>query len=278
MARIGIENISVFGVPPVEFVNLAADLGCQHISTGLTHFDFGVHDYPDFSLREDAILRREMIAVMRDRNISISLGEGFTIREGVSADDFAADLDVFAELGTERINTISMDPDFSRTCAEFARLTELCVDRDLRITTEFAPSITLCDLPTALKAVREVGHSEFRLLFDTMHAVRSGTTPSDVAALEPDLIDYIQICDAPMQPRFSSYYEESMFERLVPGEGELGLSELLAVLPSDRVYAIEVPQRSAALAGIGPAERLRKCVQAVRKLLADAGKTDGRNG
>lgn len=74
MSSLGIENISVFGLPPVQFVNLAADLGCQHMSTGLTSFPFGICDYPAFSLRDDAALRREMIAAMRDRGISISLG------------------------------------------------------------------------------------------------------------------------------------------------------------------------------------------------------------
>ena len=40
MNRLGIENISVFGLPPVEFVNLAADLGCRYISTGLEPIDW----------------------------------------------------------------------------------------------------------------------------------------------------------------------------------------------------------------------------------------------
>jgi sugar phosphate isomerase/epimerase len=270
LARIGIENISVFGLPPVEFVNLAAELGCQHISTGLTNFNFGVHDYPAFSLRDDAALRREMIAVMRDRGVSISLGEGCTIRPGVHASDYARDLDLFVELGTERINTVSMDPDFARTCDEFAKMTELATQRGLRVTTELAPSLTVPDLPAALKAVQLVNNPEFRLLIDTMHVIRSGSTPSDIAALDPGLIDYVQICDAPRAPRFESYHEESMFERMVPGEGELGLLDLVAVLPADRVYAIEVPLRSEALAGKGPAERLGKCVQAVRRLLAEA--------
>jgi sugar phosphate isomerase/epimerase len=269
MARIGIENISVFGLPPVEFVNLAADLGCQHISTGLTSFDFGIYAYSPYSLRDNPPLRREMAAAMRDRGVSISLGEGCTIREGVSADDFARDLDLFVELGTDRINTVSMDPDFGRTCDEFARLTEMASGRGLRVTTELAPSLTVCDLPKALEAVRRVNHPAFKLLIDTMHVVRSGSTPADLAALDPHLIDYIQICDAPRVPRFASYHEESMFERKVPGEGELGVRELVAVLPADRVYAIEVPLRSEALAGKGPAERLGKCVDAVRQMLEE---------
>jgi sugar phosphate isomerase/epimerase len=270
MARIGIENISVFGLPPVEFVGLAADLGCQHISTGLTSFPFGLHDYPPFSLREDVALRREMIAAMQDRGVSISLGEGCTIREGVEASSYAADLDLFAELGTERINTVSMEPDFNRTCDQFGIMAELAAERGLRITTELAPSLTIDSLPTALAALRQIGRPDFRLLIDTMHVIRSGSTPADVAALDPELIDYIQICDAPRRPRFESYHEESMFERMVPGEGELDLPGLLKVLPADRVYAIEAPLRSQALAGIGPHERLGRCVEATRRLLAEA--------
>ena len=270
MARIGIENISVFGLPPLEFVALAADLGCQHISTGLTGFDFGFCNYPMFSLRDDVALRREMIALMRDRGISISLGEGCTIRPGVGARDHARDLDLFAELGTERINTVSMEPDLSRTCDEFSVLAEMTAARGLRITTELAPALAIGDLPTALEVVRRIGRPDFRLLIDTMHVIRSGSTPADIAALDPDLIDYVQLCDAPRQPRFESYMEESMYERMVPGEGELGLPALLAVLPADRVYALEVPLRSEALAGVGPHDRLRKCVEATRRLLAAA--------
>jgi sugar phosphate isomerase/epimerase len=270
MARIGIENISVFGLPPLEFVALAADLGCQHISTGLVSFPFGIHDYPPFSLREDPVLRREMIAAMRDRGVSISLGEGCTIREGGDASSYAADLDLFVELGTERINTVSMDPDFNRTCDQFGVLAEMAAERDLRITTELSPSLTIGDLPTALAALRQIGRPEFRLLIDTMHIVRSGSTAADLAALDPELIDYVQICDAPRQPRFDSYHEEAMFERMVPGEGELGLPELLKALPEDRVYAIEAPLRSLGLAGVSPHERLGRCVEATRRLLADA--------
>ena len=32
MPKLSIEVCSVFRVPPVEFVELAADLGCQHIT------------------------------------------------------------------------------------------------------------------------------------------------------------------------------------------------------------------------------------------------------
>ena len=269
MPALGIEMISVFGLPPVEFVTLAADLGCQHISTGLASFGYNPHNYPSFSLRDDAALRREVVAVLRDRGVSISLGEGFNVRPGGEARDYAADLDIMHELGVRRINTVSLDPDRGRSFDQFGLLAEMAAARGMETTVELSPGLTVPDLPTALAAVRHVGRLDFRLLIDTMHLVRSGSGPADIAALDPDLIGYIQLCDAPLEPRFDSYFEEAMFERMPPGTGELGLRELLAVLPRDRVFALEIPQRSQADAGVGPYERLGRCVEAARRLFSD---------
>jgi len=38
MDRLGIEMLSVFGMPPIEYVHLTADLGCRYITTGLVGF------------------------------------------------------------------------------------------------------------------------------------------------------------------------------------------------------------------------------------------------
>lgn len=270
MPALGIEQISVFGMPPVEFVNLAADLGCQHISVGLVSHGHNPHNYASWSLRDDAGLRREMNAAMADRGVSISLGEGLGVRPGDDVRDQARDLDLMCELGVKRINMVSMDPDLPRTFDQYAVLAEMAAARGVECTTEFAPALAVADLPTALKAVRHVNRPDFRLLIDTMHLVRSGGTAADLAALDPDLIGYVQLCDAPLKARFESYFEEAMFERLPPGAGELGLLEVVRALPRERVFALEVPLRSEADAGVGPHERLGKCVAAARDLLANA--------
>jgi len=45
---------------------------------------------------------------------------------------------------------------------------------------------------------------------------------------------------------------------MVPGEGELPLTDILSVLPHDIVLEIEVPRRSLALAGVSPIDRVRR--------------------
>lgn len=270
MNRLGIETISVFGLPPVQFVNLAADLGCSYISTGLSPIPYNPHGYPTWSLRDDPALRRQMIAAMRDRGISISLGEGLTIRADLDVRDRAADLDLMCELGVTRINAVSLDPDFARTRDQFAKLVEMADAVGVETTMEFAPGLTVGDLPTALAVIRHVNRPNFRLLIDTMHFLRSGSTAADLAALDPNLIGYVQLCDAPLISKFPSYMEEAMFERMTPGTGELPLLDILKVLPPHLVISLEVPQRGLAEAGVGPQERLGACVTAARNLLARA--------
>jgi sugar phosphate isomerase/epimerase len=265
--RLGIEHLSVFGLPPVEFVNLVADLGCRYLATGLSASPYNPHGYPPFSLRDDAALRREMLAAMHDRGLSISLGEGFSLREGHEVEDRRGDLELMAELEVTRINTVSMDPDLERTFDQFARLAEMAATFGMETTVEFGPGLSVGDLPTAVGAVRHVGRPDFRLLIDTMHLGRTGSGPADLAALDRGLIGYVQLSDAPIEPRFDTYMEEAMFERTVPGQGELPLQEMLAALPTEVVIGLEVPLRSQAEAGIGPEARLRPCVDAARRLL-----------
>lgn len=268
MRKAGIELISVFGMPPVAYVELARDLGCPHISTGLTPMDFNPHGYPPHSLRERAT-RAEMAAALRDCGVSISLGEGFLVQPGRDVrQTCGADLEAMAELGARRINSVSFEADFARNVDQLGRLAEMAATLGMETMLEFVPCFAVADLPTAHAIVHAVGRSDLRLLIDTMHVGRSGATPADLAAIDRALIGYVQLCDVPLRPRIADYLEEAKFERMVPGQGELPLREMLAALPRESPVGLEVPLRSQALAGAGPHERLSPCVAAATALLA----------
>lgn len=274
MNRFGIEQLSVFGMPPVDYVHLAADLGCGNISAALFSHGYNPHGYPAWSLKDDAPLRRDMIAAMRERGVRISLAEGFSVRPGDDVAARAADMDLMAELGAVRINMVSLDPDLPRTFDAFATLAEMAAARGLQSTTEFAPGLAVKDLPTAIRIHDHVGRDDFRLLIDMMHFGRSGAAVADLAALGGDRIGYVQLSDAPMAPRFDTYMEEAMYERMVPGTGEMPIAAVLALVPDHVTVSVEVPRRSLAEAGVGPAERIAPCVAAAKKLVQAA--TTGR--
>lgn len=274
MDRLGIEMLSVFGMPPVEYVELTADLGCRYITTGLAGFaPLKNSAYPPFSLRDDHQLRRELLAAMDDRGVSISLGEGLLIAPGVDIRSYAADLDIMAGLRIPRINTVSLDPDRARTFDELAGLTALAAERGIATCIEPVVGLSIADLPTALAAVTYVDRDEISLLIDTMHVSRFGASADDLRSLPQERIGYIQLCDTTLQPRMKNYAEEAMYERLAPGEGELPLADILTALPDDRVVGLEVPMRSRAEAGVSAYDRLLPCVESARALLAGAHET-----
>lgn len=267
--RLGIGMLSVFGLPPIELVNLAADLECRCVSVAVQGMPLVPLGYPPFSLKDDTVLRKDLLAAMGDRGVSISLGDGFLVLPGADVSALRGDLDVLAELGVPRINVVSLDPDLPRTLDQFAALTEFAAQRDIGTVVEPVPGLTIGDLGAALAATEYVGRSEFRLLIDTMHLVRSGAGAAELTAIPAQLIGYAQLNDTTLRPHIDNYMEEAMFERMVPGEGELPLHDLLSALPGDTVLEIEVPRRSLALAGVSPIDRLRPCVEAARRLLSE---------
>jgi sugar phosphate isomerase/epimerase len=272
MDRLGVEMLCVFGMPPVEYVHLVADLGCRYITTGMVGFaPLQTLGYQPFSLRDDPRLRRDLLAVMDDRGVSISLGEGLLIAPGVDVRSYAADLDIMAELRIPRINTVSLEADRARTFDELAVLTDLAAERGILTSVEPVPGLAIADLPSALAAVEHVGRDEISLLIDTMHVARSGAGPDDLRALPAERIGHVQLCDVPLRSRREYHYaEEAMYHRMVPGEGELPLAEMLAALPPDRVVGLEVPLRSRAEAGVSAYDRILPCVESALALLTQA--------
>src|SRR5579862_2646319 len=102
MTSLSLDSLSVFGMPPVAFVDLAADLGCQYVSMAPAPGDCNPHDYPAWSLRDDRSLRRDLIAALAARGLSISIGEGPFVFPDRDVADFAADVELMAELGAPR--------------------------------------------------------------------------------------------------------------------------------------------------------------------------------
>jgi sugar phosphate isomerase/epimerase len=268
MKRLGIELLSAMGLPPVDYIRLAAELGCPNVSIALGQIPINPAGHPRFDLASDAALRREVAAALGDTGVSISLGEGYLVAPNRDIRDAAnAQFAPMLELGVRRINVVSVDPDVARTLDQYAQLAELATAAGFdEVVCEFAPALTTRDLPMALAALRHVGRPNFRLLIDTMHFGRSGGTVAQLAALDPNLIGYVQLSDVPLHSD-QDYLREAMRDRKAPGQGELPLFEMLAAIPRDRVVGLEVPQEAKALAGQTPVQILEPVVTAARALL-----------
>jgi sugar phosphate isomerase/epimerase len=265
MSRLGIELLSVFGLAPVDYVHLAAELGCSHISTGLTQGHFNPHKYAPWSLRDDPALRRATVAACRDSGVKIALGEGLIARPGIDLRDAGPELDLFAELGTERIGTLSMDPDAPRARDQIAALVEMARARGMAASIEFAPPHPVGTLDAAIALARDIGG--VTVTVDVMHFTRSGGTIAQLKAADPALIGYGQLCDVPLTPPHGDYMKEAMFQRLPLGEGGTAWQDIVAALPRDIPLSLEIPQLAKAEAGVSPYDRLKSSADAAKALL-----------
>lgn len=266
MNPLGIECLSTFGLHPVELIRLTGELGCSHVTLNLGRSANRLPIYPDLSFRDDPALQREMKAALADSGVTIGVVEGFAILPDNRAEDFARDLDMVAGLGARAICTVSMERDVARTHGQFARLTELAAARGLVTTTELGAG-ALRRLDRARAALAAVAQPSFKLLVDTMHFFRFGGTVADFAALDPAVIGHIQLNDVPMPAVIDDYMQEALYERRAPGDGDLPLADFLRHVPAGVVVGLEVPIRSEAEAGIGPRERLARCVAQARALM-----------
>jgi sugar phosphate isomerase/epimerase len=170
-------------------------------------------------------------------------------------------------LGLEHQTVLSLPPvEFVNLAADL-QCQYIAIVLSTQSTTEFAPSLSVKNLESALAAVRHVGRPDFGLVIDTMHLVRAGNTAADLAAVDPSLIRHVQLSDNTIRQR-GAVYRDDTIDRSAPGEGELPLAEILSVVPPDVPVGLEVPMLSRAIAGEPTEDRARRCVQAARALLA----------
>jgi sugar phosphate isomerase/epimerase len=268
MRSLGIEFISALAMPPVEFVHLVADLGCDHIGMALAPITPNPHNHPAWSLLQDSGLRAATRAALRERGVRVALGEGFLVRAGQDIRASAASLAALVELGAQRINVNSIEPDRNRAIDQLGALVDMAAAAGVETTLEFAPILAIRNLPEAVATVRAVGRPGFRVLIDAMHLVRGGHGAADLAALDPALVGYAQLCDAPAEFTPQGYVHEARCERMVPGAGALPLREIVAALPAGLPLGLEVPQLSLAEAGVDTCTRLERCLAATRALIA----------
>jgi sugar phosphate isomerase/epimerase len=268
MDRLGLDLQSAFGMPPVDYVRLAADLGCGHVTTGLGPTPWNPCGFAPWSLRDDPALRRETMAAMADLDVVISVACGFSLKAQVDVRELAADMDLVAELGARQVGTVGMDRDIARAHDQLAYLTEMAVRRGMEVVLDYAPHQAINTLGAACAALRHTGSPHALLSIDAMHFFRAGGTTAELAALDPALIGYAQLCDAPRVARDDDYVREATFERMIPGEGELPLADFVGALPPEVLLGVEVPILSEVERGVSLGDILARAVSASRALLA----------
>ena len=184
-------------------------------------------------------------------------GDFFALAEAVGADAVLA-VDGFGP----RAERGALVEAFAQLCSDAAA-------RGLRVKLEFTPWSAIPDAQSAAAIVRESGARNAGIVIDSWHHFRGANDLGQIAALPGELVQGVQLNDAPARPSPEPLPQESMRARRLPGEGDIDLVSLLRTLHEiGCVCALGVEVFSEALAGVGPAELGRRAGSALRAVRA----------
>lgn len=267
---LGMDHLTVVGMPPVDAIRLAAAAGLQTVSL-MAAQKYNPFGFGPWSLLADAPLRREVRAALADNGVAMALGEACLVEPDGGPATWQPLIDLFAELGTPRVNCVSFQLDPVREAEQFEQLAGLVNAAGMTMCWEYSRrrGRNLAEVARQVRALRERGHRA-DILIDPMHFIRGGEQVATLAALEPGLVSYFQVCDVPLVGE-GEYMDEALYRRLPPGDGELPLVEIVRALPPGVVYSMEIPQVPLFAAGVSHLDRVKAAAAKSRAMLAAAG-------
>lgn len=215
---------------------------------------------------DDAMTRR-VAAAVRAAGVSALDIEPIILGRG---DDHGERLiDAGAEIGARFALVASIDDSHSAVVERLGALADRARGSGLRLVLEFLPIFGVATLADAISIVEQVASPDVGVLVDTLHLDRSGGTPADLAVVDPARLPYLQLADAPSsRPRGrAALYEEAVHGRLLLGDGDLPLRDVLGAVP-DVPISIELRSRMLMQEYPDPLARARAVRSSVEALTA----------
>lgn len=263
MNRIALAPLTIADAGPLDLIAAAAVGGFDAV-------DLRVIGPPGVAPVEPVLGNEGLIGAIRARlaetGITVFSATGMFLTPDFALAAIEPALALVASLGRRYCLAAGWDDDRPRLTANFAGLCRMAAGFGLGIAFEFMPYSAVRTIGDGVALLDAAAQPNAGLVIDALHLARSGGTPAEVAALTPDRIAYLQLCDAPRtKPPALELRAESLGHRLYPGEGELPLFDLLDALPPDITVDLEAP--CAADAALPTVERGRRAGEATRNFL-----------
>jgi sugar phosphate isomerase/epimerase len=266
---IGLHQITVMDVDPLQFVEIAASAGCDRISI------FTFAPKPVLPGQKSRLLfptvTREMQLDMQQRlaarGIAVMGVEYFPITADADLADYVAGLSLGRALGATRAVTHIHDSDGARAVDKLGALCDLAAQEGLTIGLEFTSLTRGChSIQRAAWFVDQIKRSNFGIGVDCLHLIRSGASTTDLDGLESRYFSYAQICDGFGLEASSDYMTES-HDRQLPGDGDFPLEAIIRALPAATALEVEVPSATRVKAGVTALEHARRAMAQARALV-----------
>jgi sugar phosphate isomerase/epimerase len=236
---LGLAPLGFLELDPPALIEVAAAAGFAWVTARTRAAVAGGAEYP---LDPGSPRGRETAARIDATGVRILQVELVSLGRETDTRAYRGLLEGGAALGATRVVASGDDPDDLVVIERLAALCELAAELDMVVDLEFMPFRAVATLPQALDIVGATGSDNACVMVDALHLFRSGGSVADVAAAPPARLGICQLCDAPSRAPASAHLATEAREgRLLPGQGELPLQELVATLPPEVSYAVEVP-------------------------------------
>jgi sugar phosphate isomerase/epimerase len=151
----------------------------------------------------------------------------------------------------------------------FAGLCDRANEHGLLVHIEFMPFSQVNSIDMALEIVDAAGRDNGGIMFDVWHYFRGPSTP-EALAKAASRVTAIQLDDAPAKAE-ANIIDETLHRRLMPGEGDANVAELIRILDAGGCQAppgVEVFCDD--LATLPAPELARRSAEATRRVLEQA--------
>ena len=245
-------HLTVLSLTPPQVVDVAARAGYRYVGLRLTRV---TPAEPLYDLAHDRALMKQTKARLAATGVEVLDIELFRMDPALEPETFIPVLEAAAELGARHIIAQLPDPDRKRATERFARLCDLARPLGIFVSLEFPHWTETGNLATAAKVVRAVKRSNAGILVDMLHMGRSNSSLEDLARMPREWFRFAHVCDAAREvpPTMEGIIRTARDERQFPGEGGIDVRGILACMPEDIPYALEIP-RVALTKAVGPEE------------------------
>jgi len=262
-------HLTALSLTPPRLVEAAARAGYEYVGVRMTRV---TPQEVLYDLARDGALMRETKARLADTGVAVLDVELFRMDPSLEPEHFAPELHAAADLGARHIIAQLPDPDRERAIARFARLCDLAKPLDIFVSLEFPHWTETGNLAEAARVVRSVNRPNAGILVDMLHFGRSDSSLDELAKLPREWFRFAHVCDAAKEvpPTMEGIIRTARDERQFPGEGGIAVREILAQMPQDIPYALEIP-RVALTKAVGPEEVARLALLVAKSHLEGKG-------
>jgi sugar phosphate isomerase/epimerase len=176
-------------------------------------------------------------------------------------------LEVGKELGAAHVLVVGYDSDKNRLLDNFSDVCQAAARLQMNVGLEFITYCSVGTLEQALTLLKDSRQPNAGLLLDALQFFRSGARCDQLETVDPALLRYMQICDGPSvgPVLLEDRRREARTARLLPGQGELPIAQLIKAMPAGVPLSVEAP--TVALATLPFNEQARIAAGVTRRFL-----------